>query len=266
MPHMKQLHATYAPQGVVFLGISRDDSARTVRKFVQRRELPWPQVLDKQQQPQLSALFGTRGIPHAFIISPEGRVLWRGHPGAIDRPLADALKQHPPGKTGEIDDAIGDTETSEDEEARPAISSAEKQELAARRDAERAEALRQEKERRAANLLVLADRKREAGRHASAYASYLKILDRYESSEVATEADSRCEEYEADDVFMENYEKTVAETKSKSTLSLAEAYRKRGKLTMAQLHYQEITQRYPGTDAAVLAAAGMRDLQEQEDL
>jgi len=40
--------------------------------------------------------WGVNSIPQTFIISPDGDVLWRGHPAEIDAPLEAAFKNHPP--------------------------------------------------------------------------------------------------------------------------------------------------------------------------
>ena len=253
MPHMKKLHATYSPHGVAFLGISRDDSARAVRHFASRKDVTWPQVLDKQQQPQLAALFGTSGIPHAVILSPNGRVLWRGHPARIDQPLADAVKKHPPGRRAGADDTT-DEEPAPEEATRRGPSP----DPAAARAAPRPKEARGEMARRATNLLALADRQRDAGRHAGAYVTYLKIIGRHETSPAATKAEAQCLKYEANEVFMASHQRTVATKRSRSTLKLADAYRQRGKTTMAKLLYQEIIERYPDTDAAAEAAQRMR--------
>ena len=40
--------------------------------------------------------YGVSGIPHAFVISPKGKILWRGHPmSGLDKAIKDAIKKYP---------------------------------------------------------------------------------------------------------------------------------------------------------------------------
>ncbi|MCG8508960.1 MAG: TlpA family protein disulfide reductase, partial [Rhodospirillales bacterium] len=90
MPHMKKIHEKYADDGVQILGISLDRSDAPLKKFIKERELPWPQVRSQA----MAQKWGVRGIPSIFIISPEGEVLWNGHPMAMDEPLKKAMAEH----------------------------------------------------------------------------------------------------------------------------------------------------------------------------
>jgi thiol-disulfide isomerase/thioredoxin len=101
IPHLRDLNAKYAPKGVRLISVSRDDSRGPVVPFIRQHRMTWTHAIDKEQPQQLAPAFGVRGIPHAFIISPDGEVLWRGHPASIDQPLEDALAKHPPKAPGE---------------------------------------------------------------------------------------------------------------------------------------------------------------------
>jgi thiol-disulfide isomerase/thioredoxin len=96
IPHLKQLNAEYAPKGVRLISVSRDDNRQPVMPFIQQNGMNWTHVIDAEQPQQLGPAFGVTGIPHAFIISPKGEVLWRGHPASIEQPLAQAVQQNPP--------------------------------------------------------------------------------------------------------------------------------------------------------------------------
>lgn len=94
--HMVKLHQTYHPQGMQMIGISLDDNAQQMLRVAQQKGFDWPQCCDGKVNTATSNQWGVSGIPHTFIIGPEGDVLWRGHPAQIDGPLADAFKNHPP--------------------------------------------------------------------------------------------------------------------------------------------------------------------------
>jgi thiol-disulfide isomerase/thioredoxin len=94
VPHLKKLHADYGPRGMVLIGISHDRGTSEVERFIKDKDMTWPQVM--QSSIRGGPAWGVRGIPHAFIISPEGKLLWRGHPAGLDAPLEQAMKDHPP--------------------------------------------------------------------------------------------------------------------------------------------------------------------------
>ncbi len=94
MPHMKELYAEYKDQGVEVLGISLDRDMETLRNTIAEHELAWLHHYDKSRE--MSKKWGVSGIPTVFILSPEGEVLWRGHPMSMDEAFEKALKEHPP--------------------------------------------------------------------------------------------------------------------------------------------------------------------------
>lgn len=243
VPHIKALHKEYAPKGVALIGLSLDDDARTVRTFSNKQGMSWPQVLDKQQAPRLASVFGVSGIPHAIIISPDGEVLWRGHPASIDEPLADAYRRHPPTRRNSA--ALEVAEKTENEKTNDGLEPKDRVAKAAPK-AENLPVL----ERRAGNYLRIAERRRTAGKHVDAYATYRKITDRYEGTAAAVTAAEHCEAYESDEKLMAQYDRSIAERKAKASMLLAAAYDKQGKRDLSLLQCQEIISRYPGTKGA----------------
>ena len=96
VPHLKALNAAWREKGVVLISVSQDRDAATARRFIRAHGMDWLHVHEGSQRGSLGAAFGVRGIPHAFVISPDGEVLWSGHPGGIDKPMAGFLESHPP--------------------------------------------------------------------------------------------------------------------------------------------------------------------------
>lgn len=95
--HMVEINSKYAPQGLQFIGISLDQDKAKMLSVAKDKGFVWPQYFDgKFWQTKYAVEWGVQGIPATFIISPEGKVLWTGHPGGIDAPLAQAFKDHPP--------------------------------------------------------------------------------------------------------------------------------------------------------------------------
>ncbi len=82
IPHLTELQAKYGDR-VVFVGVSNEDVA-TVKPFVAKLgdQMAYTVAVDpagKVGNGYMTA-FGQRGIPTAFIVDAEGRVVWLGHP------------------------------------------------------------------------------------------------------------------------------------------------------------------------------------------
>jgi thiol-disulfide isomerase/thioredoxin len=96
-PHMVQLNEKYAPKGLMMVGISLDQSQAELKEGVQQHRLAWAHFFDgKGWGNRYAKEWGVNGIPRTFILSPDGEVLWSGHPAQIDQPLEKAFKDHPP--------------------------------------------------------------------------------------------------------------------------------------------------------------------------
>lgn len=78
----KELHATYGPKGLTLLAIS-DEDAETVRAFVEKEGIPWTNLLDEGQAAEQFG--GVLGLPTAFLLDREGRIVDRFGPGLVPR-------------------------------------------------------------------------------------------------------------------------------------------------------------------------------------
>jgi thiol-disulfide isomerase/thioredoxin len=77
IPHMKALVKKYEGRNVVFVGLSEDQSSKEVRKFVEKKKINYHIGMDNGLSDRLG---GVNAIPTAFIISHEGKIVWRGNP------------------------------------------------------------------------------------------------------------------------------------------------------------------------------------------
>ncbi len=92
IPHLNKLHQTYGKQGVVIVGLTREPADR-VKPFAREIGMAYPVGGDSQS----GGAYGVRGIPHAFIVDPSGKVVWRGHPMAnLDEALEAQIEKTPP--------------------------------------------------------------------------------------------------------------------------------------------------------------------------
>ncbi|MDA3960718.1 MAG: redoxin domain-containing protein [Planctomycetota bacterium] len=90
IPHLSGLQAKYADQ-LAIVGLSNEDKA-TVEPFVteQGDKMAYRVGLSTPATHE-AYMEGVDGIPHAFLVAPDGIVAWHGHPMQIDSVLAKAM-------------------------------------------------------------------------------------------------------------------------------------------------------------------------------
>jgi peroxiredoxin len=86
IPHLNELHKKYAPKGLVMIGVSTDEDAKTIADFRKKDKIDYTVALDKG----LSEKLGVVTIPHAFLVTKDGKIVWQGSP--IDLTAADLDK------------------------------------------------------------------------------------------------------------------------------------------------------------------------------
>lgn len=89
IPHLTELQKKF--KDVVIVGISDEDVA-TVKKFVAKMgdQMDYVVAVDQEEKTGQAYMggFGVDGIPHAFVVDKEGRIVWHGHPmGDLERVL-----------------------------------------------------------------------------------------------------------------------------------------------------------------------------------
>ena len=91
-PHMVSVNEKYSGKGVQFIGISLDQDPSELTKIIKEKNFTWPMMYEGQGwEDTTPKAWGVSGIPETFIISPDGIVLWHGHPSGIDEPLEKAF-------------------------------------------------------------------------------------------------------------------------------------------------------------------------------
>lgn len=85
IPHLTELQKKFKSKNVVVIGIS-DETTAKVKPFVEKMgdQMDYVVALDNQRKTSQGymAAFQQNGIPHAFIVDQQGRVVWHGHPMA----------------------------------------------------------------------------------------------------------------------------------------------------------------------------------------
>jgi peroxiredoxin len=87
VPHLNELHAKFEAQGLSIIGVTSEGASETV-PWVEDKGAKYPYAYDKGGK--VSRYFGVRGIPHAVLIDPSGKVVWEGHPGGLDEQTIEA--------------------------------------------------------------------------------------------------------------------------------------------------------------------------------
>ena len=108
MPSLEGLHRALAPEGLVVLGVSVDESERELRRFVERHGLTFP-VLRDPSGVFAAERYLTEDFPTTFVIDQEGMLRARyigparwDAPGALEhfrgrlRDARDAAPSDPP--------------------------------------------------------------------------------------------------------------------------------------------------------------------------
>ncbi|RMD81890.1 MAG: TlpA family protein disulfide reductase [Lentisphaerae bacterium] len=79
IPHLNQLWQKYSSKGLVVIGISKEDAAK-VGPFVKKMQMKYWVGVDDNGKTNSVYMEGIDGIPHAFLIGKDGKILWAGHP------------------------------------------------------------------------------------------------------------------------------------------------------------------------------------------
>lgn len=83
IPHLTEMQKKYKDKGVVFVGVS-DEEADVVKPFVDEMgaKMDYAVALDKDGETNRAYMgaFKRDGIPTAFVVDKQARVVWVGHP------------------------------------------------------------------------------------------------------------------------------------------------------------------------------------------
>ena len=82
-PHLSKLQAKLGDKGLKVIGIS-DEDKETVEPFIQDlgTKMDYTVAIDPSRRSHRRYMqpFGLTGIPHAFVVSKAGDLVWHGHP------------------------------------------------------------------------------------------------------------------------------------------------------------------------------------------
>jgi thiol-disulfide isomerase/thioredoxin len=96
IPHLTEMQHAFKDQGVTIIGIS-NEKADVVKPFVKEEKAgPMNYTVaidpDRKVSEGYMGAFNVRGIPHAFIVGTDGKLVWHGHPmDQMDAVLKDVV-------------------------------------------------------------------------------------------------------------------------------------------------------------------------------
>lgn len=94
IPHLNEIHEKWGPKGVVVLGLTDEHPAK-VKYFMKTQSVNY--IIGAGCKD--SRKYGVTGVPYIFVIDPEGRVAWQGHPASgLDAAIEEAYENTPPKK------------------------------------------------------------------------------------------------------------------------------------------------------------------------
>ncbi|HKQ40106.1 MAG TPA: TlpA disulfide reductase family protein, partial [Verrucomicrobiae bacterium] len=95
IPHITELQSKFRDRGVVVVALT-DEAPSLVKVFVDKMgaKMEYAIGIDEREKAfkTYTEPFDESGIPHAFIIDKEGRLVWHGYPsGSLDKALEEVL-------------------------------------------------------------------------------------------------------------------------------------------------------------------------------
>jgi hypothetical protein len=88
--HLNELHEKYSDKGLTVLAVSGQSGA-AIEAFIEEFGCTYPTVSEKTNS---ARAYGATGVPRAYLINSNGRILWIGHPGELpDSKIEEALEQ-----------------------------------------------------------------------------------------------------------------------------------------------------------------------------
>lgn len=95
LPHFKEIHARYGPQGLTVVQIFVQESQRKVSSFARQYNLPYRVLLDEKCE--VADSYGVRGVPDTILLDGDGQVLCRRCPD-LDASLENLFRKPQPTK------------------------------------------------------------------------------------------------------------------------------------------------------------------------
>jgi peroxiredoxin len=260
MPHLQQVWDAYKDKGLVVIAISAETKSK-VEPFAKRYKYTFPFAMDDNRK--TNKAYGIRSIPTTYIIAPDGKVAWQGHAGSKDiektiQALLPKVKKDA-GSSGsskdlttvlklrEVSKALQfAAKQAENGKLASALRMAERElngENATEKEREDAKYIKEEIEKRAAELFKEADRLLKEKAPYEARELLQDIRRAFIGSEYENKAKKKIESIDKD-------EKLAEELEAGRLYVKAVKYQTDGEEESAKKYFQQVVDKYPNTEYA----------------
>jgi peroxiredoxin/outer membrane protein assembly factor BamD (BamD/ComL family) len=260
MPHLQKVWEAYKDKGLVVIAISAETRAK-VQPFADRYKYTFPFAMDDNRM--TSRAYGIKSIPTTYIIAPDGKVAWQGHASSDD--VEKTIKALLP-KVKESSGSSGvDTESptkvklrevtkalqfaakqAEKGKLASALRMADKvlnQESASEEEKKDAKYIKEEVEKRAADLFLEVDRLLREKMPYEAKELLTDIRRAFSGSDYAKKAQKRIDS-------INNDEKLTEELEAGKLYVKALQYESDGKKEDAKKYFEQVVEKHPKTEYA----------------
>lgn len=86
VPHLVEIQNNFGPKGLQIITVTTDDPS-IVPGFIQQHRINYGVVAHET----MGQIWGVTGVPASFLVNPEGKVVWKGHPSGLNDGM---LSQH----------------------------------------------------------------------------------------------------------------------------------------------------------------------------
>ena len=83
MPHLNELDEQYRDKGLTVLALTSEGAKRT-EAWIEAKGAKFAYAYDRGG---LAKQLGVRGIPASFLVGPDGKIVWQGHPSGVNDAL-----------------------------------------------------------------------------------------------------------------------------------------------------------------------------------
>jgi hypothetical protein len=250
------VHEEFSDDGLVVLALS-NEALKLVEPYADKHDLPFFVGAGSTSQKD----YGVEGIPHSYLITPDGNVAWHGHPGGLSKgTIKKALKGARKSKGGFLPVQLQTEEGAKptraeklaaDGELAKALADVEAtlaDPKATSDDTAKATATKEALTKHVDGLFTTAETLVKNRDIARAMSLYDTLAKEFMGSERGTRAKTRRDEIAGDTKLMTEVEAAKELDKIKASIREIGLGKSRGKL-------EALVKKYPGTKAADRAKA-----------
>jgi len=254
------------------IGISLDGAASDIAPVAKAKEMTWQQLwAPGDWHSTYAETWGVNSIPQTFLISPDGTVLWRGHPAQLDEVLKKAFKEHPPQLVSpevrkqaedafaQIDSALSDKNYPK---AMKLLSTVPAEASVDPKLAARIDKIHDRVMEFAESMLASVDPLIEQKNYAQAIRKLRDLSDQLAGTPVGAKARQKLSDLAGDPQVRKQIDAEDHSRKADAALAEAQKLQDAKQDKAAYQRFSEITRVFSGTDAAAKAKAAVEEYEK----